>query len=97
LRGHIVAIGWRVTGTSIYCLGNMVNFRCQGPQGRGFTVVKDDETGTVTPIRFSSAAKAGGYVATEKQPVTLAVGGNVVIRIDMPAAAADQLTARMCK
>lgn len=97
LKQHTRAIGWRITGKLIYCPGNMVNFRCVGVQSDGFTAEKGGDKGSVALLRFGSAAKAQSYVAGERQGVTLATAGNVVIRIDMPEAEADRLTARICR
>jgi hypothetical protein len=98
LKRHLTAIGWRVTGTLIYCPGTMINFRCQGAQSDGVTVSDGgDGKGSLALMRFAAAARAQSYVDGESADVTLARSGNVVLRIEMPEDAADALTARICR
>jgi hypothetical protein len=97
LRRHLAAIGWRVTGKLIYCPGSMVNFRCVGVRTRGVTVSSGDQEGSVAILRFKSAGAAGSYVAGERKPLSLATEGRTVLRVELPAAAADRLLGRVCK
>jgi eukaryotic-like serine/threonine-protein kinase len=96
LTRELAGIGWRKTGTMLYCAGDMVNFKCLGAGGNGITVESQGREGSVVPMKFDSAAAARAYEESDGG-VTLAVGGNKVLRIDIPAPDADQLVARVCK
>jgi hypothetical protein len=98
LKKHLQDMGWQVSGTLIYCPGNMINFRCVGVQTDGVTVEHGgDANGSLSLLRFPTAAKANRYVDSEAAGVTLLTDGATVLRVDMPSAAADDLTKRVCR
>jgi hypothetical protein len=93
---ELAALGWQKTGTMTYCAESMVNFRCVGPGGEGITVTgPGGREGSVVPIRFASPAAARAYVDSGDE-LTLAAGGKTVLRVELPAAEADKLLARVC-
>ena len=59
--------GWRVSGQLTMCAGNMINFRCDGGGGNGFTATKGGRKGQAVVIRFASVQAATDYVTETSQ------------------------------
>jgi serine/threonine protein kinase len=95
VRPRVEELGWRVSGTAIYCAGSMVNFRCLGPEGRGHTYERGGESGSVVAIKHPNAAAADRF-ARESKEGTVAREGATVLIVDLPDADADRLLARVC-
>jgi hypothetical protein len=95
VRPRVEELGWRVSGTAIYCAGSMVNFRCLGPEGRGHTYERGTESGSVVGMKHPSAAAAEAY-AREAKEGTIAREGATVLIVDLPDADADRLLAKVC-
>jgi serine/threonine-protein kinase len=95
VRPRVEELGWRVSGTAIYCAGSMVNFRCLGPEGRGHTYERGSESGSVVGMKHPSAAAAEAY-AREAKAGTIAREGATVLIVDLPDADADRLLAKVC-
>jgi len=98
LRGELGKAGFSVTGTLLYCAGDMVNFQCLGPKGDGFTV---DGGGSAALFRMKSPAEAEAFAKREaqaaKDEVTYVWDAGRVIRIEMKASEADRLVKSMCR
>jgi hypothetical protein len=101
LRAGAVALGYKPTGTMLFCAGSMVNFRCEGPGGNGITVESGATEGSIVPLRFDSGSALDAYVNGEKSSgnggITLGVGKRAVLRIELPDADADRLLDRVCR
>jgi serine/threonine protein kinase len=95
VRPRVEELGWRASGTAIYCAGSMVNFRCLGPEGRGHTYERGGESGSVVAMKHPSASAAETY-AREAKEGTIAREGATVLIIDLPQADADRLVAKVC-
>jgi serine/threonine protein kinase len=95
VRPRVEELGWRASGTAIYCAGSMVNFRCLGPEGRGHTYERGSESGSVVGMKHPSAAAAESY-AREAKEGTIAREGATVLIVDLPDADADRLLAKVC-
>ncbi|MBL9026616.1 MAG: serine/threonine protein kinase [Myxococcales bacterium] len=98
LRTSLTQAGFEISGTLLYCAGDMVNFQCLGPRGDGFTV---EGGGNAALLRMKSAAEAEAFAKKEaagaKKAQTYFYDSSRVVRVEMPAADADRLRKKLCK
>ena len=100
LQSQLRALGWEVKGTLLRCSGDMVNFQCLGPEGRGFTVARSGVEGNAVTVRLKSPSDLDGFLRTEQSQSgerTIAHDRSAALRLEMSAAEADRLIARLCK
>jgi hypothetical protein len=100
IRTALTRIGWQPSGELVFCAGDMINLRCQGPGGRGFTAESAGRSGSVVPIDLGTPAEVSRYLASEADSddeLTLATGRVSVLRVEMPAADADRLLDQLCR
>jgi hypothetical protein len=97
LRDQLTGAGFKITGTLLYCAGDMINFQCKGPKGDGFTV----EGGDAALVLLGSASEAEAFAKKEAQgareDLTALFDGSRVVRVGMKTPDADRLIKRMCK
>ena len=96
VQREMESLGWRVTGRQLTCTGNMINFRCEGPEGRGHTFARGSDSGSVVGITFASEADALQFIRSQKQGTYARKGAQVLI-IDLPPVEADRLLPRVCR
>jgi serine/threonine-protein kinase len=101
LRSHLVATGWTVSGTLRLCAGSMINFRCTGGGGDGWTGTKGSVSGSSAVVRFGSPAAAKKHAddkrgSTDDEPATWATDGAALLYLQMPDADADAMMKRIC-
>jgi serine/threonine protein kinase len=96
IRSAMERLGWRVSGTAIVCSGDMVNFRCLGPEGRGNTFARGSESGTVVALKFPSESAAESYIRGQRKG-SFARQGSTVLEMDLPPGEADRLLPSVCK
>lgn len=101
LRQAMAAQGWQITGQLTMCAGNMINFRCDGGGGNGFTATKGGRKGQAVVIRFGSVQAATAYVTETAEnlgDVTLGgPEGGAVLYLKMDREDADALTGTLCR
>jgi hypothetical protein len=99
INAAVTALGWAVTGESLLCIGDMINFRCKGPEGRGVTLDKAGQEGGVVVIKgFASPSAVETYVNEQRtEGPSLGVGNRAVLRVEMPPADAARVLDRLCK
>jgi serine/threonine protein kinase len=100
LKRALTTAGWTVSGTLSLCTGNLINFRCDSGEGKGWTAERGRDRAQVVVLRFSSPQAASTWVAAEgKKPSfrTLAgPDGRSVLYVNMPSKDADALVGRVC-
>ncbi len=96
IRSAMERLGWRVSGTAIVCSGDMVNFRCLGPEGRGNTFARGSESGTVVALKFPSESAAESYIRGQRKG-SFARQGSTVLEMDLPPGEANRLLPLVCK
>jgi serine/threonine protein kinase len=96
VRSAMERLGWRVSGTAIVCSGDMVNFRCLGPEGRGNTFARASESGSVVALKFPSESAAEAYIRGQRKG-SYARQGSTVLEMDLPPGEADRLLPSVCK
>ncbi|HTJ84840.1 MAG TPA: serine/threonine-protein kinase, partial [Polyangiaceae bacterium] len=99
LRAHLSQAGFAITGDVLYCPGNMVNFQCDGPTGRGFSVRTSGEDGQAILLKVANEAAAESLARDQAKGSTTAAlyGGSSVILLEMPPADQSRLIANLCK
>lgn len=100
LRRKLEASSLPVNGRMSYCAGDMINFRCMGPGGRGFTVDSGGgEDGSATLFKLGSPADAEAFARKEASggPLTLVYDGSKVLRLELPRPTAERFLAGVCK
>ena len=101
LRKAMASEGWQVSGQLTMCAGNMINFRCDGGGGNGFTATKDGEKGQAVVIRFGSVQAATDYVTkTSERFDDITLGGpegGAVLYLEMDRPHADALIGKLCR
>jgi hypothetical protein len=100
LRARLKEAGLPVKGDLLYCAGDMINFQCKGPEGRGFTVSDGAKDGSAALFKLPSPADAEAFAKKEalgKGPLTVLYDGSKVLLLQMSAAAASSVSARVCK
>ena len=98
MTGHLGALGWAVTGESLHCFGDMVNFQCKGPSARGVTAARGDQEGDVAIVKLGSQREVDAFVADARDDgAALGVGSRAVLIVDLPAAEATKLLDRVCR
>ncbi|NUO49795.1 MAG: serine/threonine protein kinase, partial [Polyangiaceae bacterium] len=97
LKQELAGAGFKITGTLTYCAGDMVNFKCLGPGGEGFTV----EGGDAALIKLASAPAAESFAKGEakgaREELTALYDGPRVVRVGMKNPDADRLIKRICR
>ncbi|NUP10160.1 MAG: serine/threonine protein kinase [Polyangiaceae bacterium] len=101
LRKRLTDSGMPVRGDLLYCPGDMINFRCSAPEGRGFTVDAGGTEGSAALFKLANAAEAEAFARKEaasgKPPLTIVFDGPKVLRLEMPSASASKVLAGVCK
>lgn len=98
LRSQLAGAGLKISGDLMVCLGTMVNFVCDGPAGKGFTIAP---SGSAALIKLASEADVLRHIGEAKRDargaLTIAFEGSRVLQLDMPFASASSVLTRICK
>jgi serine/threonine-protein kinase len=97
LRRHLQESGQPIEGVVHHCAGNLINFRCDGPSGRGFSTPDGSAVLVHLPSPAAADTFARGQASPDESGLTLAVDGSSVLSLDYEDPVADRVLARVCK